>query len=631
MGNIIKFDIGSEIFYKDLEYVVKGYPSFDEVLIKRRIEPFNEKIVKVQELIKEPRNIKQLDKSLVELEQKDFDKALSRYKVIEPLLSLKSRTAKDVQKIAIKNKKGIATIYRWLSCYEDYGTISSLAEKREYCGGKGKSRLDSSVNTIVDTVINELYLNKQQYPLLTIYEKIVEKCYNLDLSAPSKNTIRNRINNIHPKLIAKHRKGIKVRETRGMPNKFPEVKMPLDIIQIDHTKVDIMVVDEETRKSIGRPYITVAIDIFSRMIYGFYISLEAPSYFSVGQCLLNAILPKDDFIQKHDLAGEWVVYGLPRKIHMDNGKDFRSISLMNFCQEYRIEDIYRPVARPEFGGAVERVIGTCMKKIHELPGSTFSNIFDKGSYDSEKEAAMTIDELEKWYFDFVINIYHKTEHSSIGMTPEEKFYQGLLGVGEDKSIPFLPTVPADTLKLRMSLLPEIKRSVQKNGITIDYMTYFSESLRKLIIPTQYRKLKPDITNSVICRRDPRDISKIYMYDEDIKDYITIPYADIRKPAMNLSELRESISEAKRVVTGREIESHDIFEARNRLNQYVIDSKVQKKSVKRKQSSKKHQDKTLLQEKERIDYRENNPMKINNFNTSFEEDDEEEGYEIYPIG
>lgn len=74
-----------------------------------------------------------------------------------------------------------------------------------------------------------------------------------------------------------------------MPNRFPEVNMPLDIIQIDHTKVDVMVVDKETRQSIGRPYITVAIDIFSRMIYGFYISLEAPSYFSVGQCLLNAI------------------------------------------------------------------------------------------------------------------------------------------------------------------------------------------------------------------------------------------------------------------------------------------------------------------------------------------------------
>ncbi|WP_314069626.1 Mu transposase C-terminal domain-containing protein [Campylobacter showae] len=624
MSNVIKFDINTNIFYNDLEYCVKAYTNFDEVLLKRTIEPFNEKIVKVSELIKEPKNVKKLDKDLVEIKNDDFEEALKRYKTIESLLNLKNRTTKDVQAIAKKHKKGIATIYRWLSLYEEYGTITSLASKREYCGAKGKSRLDESVNTIIQNVIEDMYLNKQRYPLLSIYNKIVEKCSAAGLKIPTKNTIRNRINSIHPKVIAKHRKGIRVKETRGMPNRFPEVNMPLDIIQIDHTKVDVMVVDKETRQSIGRPYITVAIDIFSRMIYGFYISLEAPSYFSVGQCLLNAILPKDDIVRQYQIQGEWPVYGLPRKIHMDNGKDFRSMSLHRFCEEFRIEDIYRPVARPEFGGAVERVIGTCMKKMHEIPGTTFSNTFEKGRYDSEGQAAMTINELEKWYLDFVINIYHKTEHSSLGMTPEEKFYQGVFGLGEDKSIPFLPTVPADTLKLRMALLPEIKRAVQKNGITIDYITYFSEVLRKWIIPTQYKKIKPDLDNCVICRRDPRDISKIYVYDEDIKDYIVVPYADIKRPKINLSELRASIAEAKRVVTGRDIETHDVFEAYDRLNRYIENAIDQKKIVKRKQNSKLHQEKTLQLDKERINYQGKQiKLKVNI-------DDNQDGYDLYPV-
>ena len=59
MSNVIKFEIDSKIFYKDLEYIIKGYPSFDEVLLKRNIAPFNEKIVKVHELITEPKNIKE--------------------------------------------------------------------------------------------------------------------------------------------------------------------------------------------------------------------------------------------------------------------------------------------------------------------------------------------------------------------------------------------------------------------------------------------------------------------------------------------------------------------------------------------------------------------------------------------
>ncbi len=630
MSNVLRFDINSRLFFKNIEYVVKAYPSFDKVLLKQYQQPYSEKIVKVYELLNEPLNIKQADKTLVDLSQKEFDKATERFNIIKPLLDMEKRTAKDVEKVANKSKKGIATIYRWLSAFEEFQTVSSLATRREFCGAKGKSRLDESVNVIINNIIEELYLNKQQYALETIYEKIVFQCQSIDKQPPTKNTIRNRIKSIHPKLIAKHRRGLRVNETRGMPNSFPEVKMPLDIIQIDHTKVDVMLVDEETRQDIGRPYITVAIDVYSRMIYGFYISLEAPNYFSVGQCLLNAILPKDDFIRKYNVKGEWPVYGLPRKVHMDNGKDFRSISLHNFCQEYRIEDIYRPVARPEFGGAVERVIGTSMKKMHDLPGSTGSNIFEKGTYNSSEEAAMTIDELERWYLDFVINIYHKAEHSSLGMSPEEKFYQGLLGVGEDKSIPFLPTVPVDTLKLRMALLPKIDRTVQKNGITIDYITYFSETLRKWIVPSQYKKLNPNYDNSVICRRDPRDISKIYVYDKDINEYITVPYADIRKPKMNLSELREAIAEARALITGRELEPHDIFEAHERIFQYAQNAKREKKSTRRKKSSKRHQDKTLQMEKEQIDYKEK-PSTIKNVTPNFDNEEEDDGYEIYPIG
>ena len=626
---VIKFNINSKIFYKDNEYIIKSYPSVDKVLLKQIISPYEEIIVKVNDLIKDSQNANEPEKSQVEYGDKALDKANEKYEIIKPLLEMDNRTAKDVEKRAKRFKKGIATLYRWIETFEKYGTVSSLAGNRENCGGKGKSRFPHETEEIINTIINEVYLDEQQLPFSNIYNVIVNECKKFNVQIPKKGAIRNRLNNINPKLIAKHRKNISVRETRGMPGKFPEVKLPLDVIQIDHTKVDVILVDEETREEIGRPFITVAIDMYSRMIYGFYISLNAPSYFSVGQCFLNAVLPKDDFLNQHGIKGEWPVYGLPRKIHMDNGKDFTSISLHSFCSEFGIEDIYRPVARPEFGGAVERVIGTFMKKTHELPGSTFSNIFERGKYKSGKKAAVTVSELEKWYLDFIINMYHKTVHSSLGMTPEEKFYQGLLGVGDEKEIPFLPIVPADTIKFRMSLLPKIKRSVQKNGITIDYITYFSETLRKYIIPSQYKKLKPELINEVDCRRDPRDISKIYVYDEDIKDYIIVPYADIRKPAMNLTELRKSISEEKKAVTGRELEPHDIFEAHERLNQYILNAKKETKSVRRQKSTKKHQEKTMEYESKVLDVTPKSQSKLNLEKQFNEEDDSD--YEIYPIG
>ena len=623
---VIKLDIGTQIIYKDQKYQIKGYPSLDEVLIKLTEKPYNEKVLKVSTLIKEPKNAKEQSNELVDIDDKEFEKALEKYKIIEPLLSLEKRTAKDVEDIAKKHQKGIATIYRWLTTYETFNTISSLSPAYKNSGAKGKSRLDKSVEAIIESVIDEFYLTKQQYPLSIIYMKIVEKCNNLDLEVPNINTIRNRINTLNPKIVAKNRKGLSVRDTRGMPGKYPDVKMPLDVIQIDHTKVDVMLVDEETRKNIGRANITVAIDVYSRMVYGFYISLEAPSYFSVGQALLNAILPKDDLLKMYNVTGEWPVFGLPRAVSMDNAKEFRSKSLQRFCSEYRIKDIYRPVARSHFGGIIERLVGISMKKTHRIPGTTFSSVEKKGTYNSAEYAVMTISELEQWYTDFIINIYHKSVHSTIHMTPEEKLYQGMLGVG-DGTIPFLPTVPSDTLKLRMALLPASERTVQKNGITIDYITYFSETLRKWIIPAQYKKLNQNlISNTVLCRRDPRDISKIYVYDPDIDNYIEVPYADIKRPAMNIKELRQSIAEAKKEVTGRELEQHDIFQAHNRLFEYTEKAKREQKTVRRQISSKKHMQKTMDYESKVL----KSDVTLNKKHKETFEDDED-GYEYYPVG
>lgn len=633
---VVKLGIGETIAYDDKQYKIKGYASVNELLVKQIDPPFTEKVLKVNDIIKDETNsIEDTPKQLVNINNKQFKKAKERYTIIESLVDMPHRTSKDVTKVAKKHKKGVATLYRWLDKYEKYGTLTSLVDGYDNSGGKGKSRLDESVDAVIQSVIEELHLNKQKYSFKTVYRKIDQMCMNLELKTPSEGTVRNRIDDLSPKLVAKYRRGENVRDTRGVPGKFPEVKMPLDAIQMDHTKMDVVIVDEDTREEIGRPIITVAIDVYSRMIYGFYISLEGPAFFNGGQCLLNAILPKDDLLKLHNIKGEWPVFGLPQGLYMDNGQDFKSESIQRFCQEYGIKDVYRPVARPQFGGAVERVLKTCMDNLHEVPGSTYSGITQRGTYNSQKEAVMTIDELEQWYTDFVVNIYNKTVHSTIGMTPEEKLYQGMYGDGGDE-IPFMPKVPADTIKLRMSLLPIYHRTVQKNGITLDYITYFSEAIRKWIVPAEYKKLKKEST-FLKCRRDPRDISKLYVYDPDIDDYITVPYANIKKPAMNQKELKEAISEAKRTVTGRGIESYDIYEAYDRLHAYVQKAKLEKKSIRRRASSKKHMNKTIEHEKKILSDEKgitsedkfSHKQYLKNITEGF--DDEDDGYEYYPVG
>ena len=148
MSNIIKFEIDSKIFYKDWKYIIKSYPSFNKILLKRDTTQFNEKIFKVHELIVEPKNIKENKKTLVDLSEKDFDKANERFEIIKSLIDKKDRSANDVLKVAKKYKKGIATIYRWLNTYEQYRSISSLSSKREFCGAKGITTPNKYINKL---------------------------------------------------------------------------------------------------------------------------------------------------------------------------------------------------------------------------------------------------------------------------------------------------------------------------------------------------------------------------------------------------------------------------------------------------------------------------------------------------
>jgi putative transposase len=51
----------------------------------------------------------------------------------------------------------------------------------------------------------------------------------------------------------------------------------LEVVQIDHTPIDVLVVDEWERQPLGRPWLTLAIDVASRFVTGFQVSLDRPS------------------------------------------------------------------------------------------------------------------------------------------------------------------------------------------------------------------------------------------------------------------------------------------------------------------------------------------------------------------
>jgi len=168
---------------------------------------------------------------------------------------------------------------------------------------------------------------------------------------------------------------------------------PLGLVQVDHTLADVIVVAEGSRLPIGRPWLTLAIDVWTRAVAGFYLSLERPSALAVAMVLSHVVLPKDKYLRGRGLDVTWPMHGIPDCVHLDNAKEFHSQVLARGVQQYGISIDYRPPAQPHWGALIERLIGTMMGAVHLLPGSTSSNTVERGSYDSEAAAIMTMAEL----------------------------------------------------------------------------------------------------------------------------------------------------------------------------------------------------------------------------------------------
>jgi putative transposase len=126
-----------------------------------------------------------------------------------------------------------------------------------------------------------------------------------------------------------------VKAITAVPGSF-EFSRPLEVVQIDHTKADIFVVDEKTRLPIGRPWLTLAMDVFSRMATEFYPTMAALSRLSTSLCLLHSVFDKSAWLREREIREPWSVAGLPGTLHVDDGPDFRSRAFKRGCENVGI-------------------------------------------------------------------------------------------------------------------------------------------------------------------------------------------------------------------------------------------------------------------------------------------------------
>lgn len=374
-------------------------------------------------------------------------------------------------------------------------------------------RIDSVYIPIIEDVISREYLTTKQVNKKNIYDSICIKCFVKNINPPKMITIYKLLDRINPQLKSRLRNSKEASAIyddieRGFSNQ--DAMYPLHIVEIDHTQLDMDIMDINTGYVIGRPWITMGIDVYSRMVWCMYISFEPPSINRVRKAIENGVFIKDN--KKYDTNNKWDIFGIPNTIFLDNGTDFTSAEVKRMINDTLKSHVkYRPVRTPRYGAVIERLFGTINAGlIHRLDGTRKSNFRQLGEYEPEKMAALTLDDIKELLTIYITDIYHCSEHKGLPKyenIPLVRYIEGIKKVGYPEFIS-----KSDEAFYKTELMATDMRPYTRDGVRLENVIYKSPEFSQFIGGRDKKyKIKYDID----------DISKIYILHPKLNKYIEL--------------------------------------------------------------------------------------------------------------
>lgn len=390
------------------------------------------------------------------------------------------------------------TLRRWVARYRQAEQVwgnGYLGLLPSVNNGNRKSKIDPASKALMEKWISEEFENIKQKSSLIVYKSYLADCKKLGLVAVSLKTFCLNIKkrDIYEQTLKRKGK----RAAQKHQSFYWELELttpkhgdrPFHICHIDHTKLDIELVDSKTSRNLGRPWLTILIDAYSRRILAIYLTFDPPSYRS------NLMVLRE-CVRQHGR--------LPQILVVDGGKDFASIYFDTFLAYYEIAKQTRPPAKPNFGSVIERLFGTANTQfVYNLLGNTqiTKNVRQiTKSVNPKNHAVWNLKSLFERFSSWAYEIYDQTEHSSLNQTPREIFAAGMLIGGErvhrlipynaDFKIMTLPTVPKGTAKVSGN-----------RGVKIRNIHYWTDEFRH-----------PEVVGKQVrVRYDPFDAGKAYAF------------------------------------------------------------------------------------------------------------------------
>ena len=326
----------------------------------------------------------------------------------------------------------------WLTQWQDTATRNGgqpdirLVASRYQDRGRSTRLMSPAVLKILDATVNGVWLH-QSRPRKTVVHVAMERkvaAHNRrDPGEPLRMPSVRQMNRYMCETVSKedeirYRFGEEeAQRLFGSVGNGPVTSAILERVEVDHVRADVEVLDDTGTIKLGRPWVTTALDHYSRLPIGVHVHFDGPCLTAVMQALRDVMRPKAYLAEL--LPGtriDYPVHGRPDAFFFDRGSDFDSEHVREVSARFGITVEYEPVKCPHWKGAIERWHRTMHQNVeHPLPGATPSR-FSRGSgRDPEGRAYVTVSEYRARLWRWIATVYAKEVHRGIRAIPMSRW------------------------------------------------------------------------------------------------------------------------------------------------------------------------------------------------------------------
>jgi len=400
-------------------------------------------------------------------------------------------------------------------------TLSRLVHRTKELGQRacvphGAYHRERLLRSEFQEMIRKLYTHRMRPTMMAVYEDVRLKHLAEELSrregkvvhTPTYRQVQYFLSSIAQTAhVAEARSGLKhVPRDRMSTSSFVlSIAYPAHICQVDEHTFDQLVVASDGTVITRRVHGAVLICVKTAAILGAILSIDSLNEEDYMRLIKQSLEPKDRLVALYECQHPWPCYGKPAVIFHDRGKIFTSERATQvLVDRLNIVTEQAPPYAPSAKGTVEALFTWTTRKFeHRLPGTTKATPRDRGTYESAREAekaGITLDVLEKWFIQAIVDGYMQEWNTLRRQTPFALWEASV----REKGVPRWMGSQDD---LKLLLMKAVNRKNPETGryaITQNALSFLG---RRYVSPGLLQRLRG---KEIDIYYDRRDISVIYL-------------------------------------------------------------------------------------------------------------------------